>query len=201
MTKRRPPDLSDFDTKRAHALFAALVACGEITQDTFAELAPYAVALWRFEHGEPEAVHMLLDVSLRGYPVPIGLQAFMADVATGRRKPGRKLGKCTAEQGLKAAFDLADVLDTEDKVRANAGAGADASRGAAMAAGHVTRIASGAGIVVRFKGAQEPADIIAESEARIKAAKARIAAGVGIEVSTLEKWERDLRDFLLRGGV
>ncbi len=201
MTKRRPPDLNDFDIKRAHALFAALVACGEITQDTFVKLAPYAVALWRFEHGEPEAVHMLLDVSLRGYPVPIGLQAFMADVATGRRKPGRKLGKCTALEGLIAAFAVSDVLDAEDKIKANAGAETDRSRGAALADGHVTRIASGAGIVVRFKGAQEPADIIAASEARIKAAKARIAAGVGIEVATLEKWERDLRAFLLRGGV
>ncbi len=199
--KRRLPDPNDPTVKRAHALFAAAVARGEITPDTFAELAPYAVALWRFEHGEPEAVHMLLDVSLRGYPVPIGLQAFMADVATGRRKPGRKLGKCTAEQGLKAAFDLSDVLDTEDKIRANAGAEADASRGAAMVGGHIARIASSAGTLVRFKGAKEPADIIAESLARVEAAKARIAAGVGIKVSTLEKLERDLRDFLLRGGV
>jgi hypothetical protein len=145
---------------------------------------------------------MLLELALRGGPpVPIGLQDFMVDVALGRRKPGRKLGKCTAMAGMQAASDLADVLDTEDKVRANAGAGADASRGAAMAAGHVTRIASGAGIVVRFKGAKEPADIIAESLARVEAAKARIAAGVGIKVSTLEKLERDLRAFLLRGGV
>lgn len=199
MTKRKLPDPNDPFVKRAHALFAAAVARGEITPDRIEWT--YAVALWRFEHGEPEAVHMLLDVSLRGYPVPIGLQKFMADVATGRRKPGRKLGKCTAEQGLKAAFDLADVLDTEEKIQANAGAETDRSRGAALADGHIARIASSAGTVIRFKGAQEPAGVIAESEARIKAAKERIAADVGIAVCTLEQLERDLRDFLLRGGV
>ena len=200
MTKRKLPDPNDPDIKRAHERFKAAAARGEISEDSM--IWRFAVALWRYEHGEPEMARALAACIIYGaVECPPGLRTVMGAIATGERRPGRKLGKCTAGQGMMAAMELGDVLNAEDKIRANAGAKVDASRGAAMAAGHVTRIASGAGIVVRFKGAKEPGDIIAESLARVEAAKERIAAQAGISVVTLEKLERDLRAFLLRGGV
>jgi hypothetical protein len=157
-----------------------------------------AWALWRFDRGEPEMARAIAACIVYGVlDCPPGrLRRILGDIASGERKPGKR-SKYTAEVQWKAALDLGAALDHQERVRANAESEADRSRGAALVSGHVARIASGAGTLVRFKGASEPADLVSESLERVAADKARIAAAVPASVATVEAWERNLRSFLL----
>jgi hypothetical protein len=133
----------------------------------------YGLAIWCWDRGDRDP--MALQV-INGYPIPNQLAPVVGDCIRGRREPNLKAvakHKMPATNAAVAAARLAAIIDTERGVRDNAEALAEARQ-----------------------PHREPAEEVADSHARVRAAKKALATECGISVETLEETERALRRFV-----
>lgn len=131
----------------------------------------YALAIWCWDRGEPESLGHVVGA---GFVCPPQLAPVVGDIIAGRRKVNARAAAKIKTKGTVAAVaacKLGAVVDHEAGTRADA-----------------QHFAERQGV--------EPVEVVAASNARVRAAKIEIAAGAGIAVSTLEDVERDLRRFV-----